>query len=536
MMAAPAGRRGWVVPLATFLTIALVGLWTMRDGLRDLIARIARDQDAGAALLGPVVALWLLHQRRDRLAAMLPAPPRSALAAIPLGAATIALAWWGGETDTQAAGQLAAVATLAVAAVAALGTPALTRLGAVWGAVLLTVPLHGAVRSAIGRPLQEWGATASAAILEPFGIGIERLGANLLVDGKPVAVGEACDGMRMVVALAIVVYAYVFGNRISTSVRILLLLAAPLVALACNILRLPPTVLGYAWLGEEEADLLHDALGWGMLPVCLGLNALLRAGFEWALPEHLVTTEKPRPALRTIPNRPAGLVAGLASVAMFAAGRSLVAEPPPDPAIAAHRARIAETVAALPPRFGPWIGTDVPVPSGAQRILTPNALVCRDMRTLEGDDRATFILVHCSDVRDMLGHWPPVCYRADGWEREEETPHEIEISLDGRPTLKALRHRFARFREEGLPERIEVWTAFLAPRSEPTGNLDAFRARAGRRGTSSLGLAQLQVVLPSEIDEPRRDEIVRNMFADLPANLLDALAADPTGATDRPER
>jgi exosortase len=525
--AEPNGRPGWLVPGSIFLAVTVAGLWATQDGLRDLIGRIARDQDAGAALLAPVVAVWLLYQRRDRLSAMLPAPPRSSLAAIPLGAATIAFAWWGGETDTRVASQLAAVATLAVAAVAALGTPALTRLAAVWGAVLLTVPLPGQVRSAMGRPLQEWGATASAAILEPFGIGIERLGANLLVDGTPVAVGEACDGMRMVVALAVVVYAYVFGNRIAAPVRILLLLSAPLVALACNILRLPPTVLGYAWLGEAEADLLHDALGWGMLPVCLGLNALLRAGFERVLPQRLVATGKSRPAPRAVANLPAGLAAGVASVAIFAAGRPLVAEPPPDPAVAAHRARIAETVAALPPRFGPWIGTDVPVPSGAQRILTPNALICRDVRTLEGDGRATFILVHCADVRDMLGHWPPVCYRADGWERKEEIPREIEIAGAGRPTLKALRHRFARFREEGLSERIEVWTAFLAPRSEPTGDLDAFRARAGRRGTSSLGLAQLQVVVPSEVEESRREELVRAIFSDLPDRVLEALAADP---------
>jgi exosortase len=519
--------RGWLLPMSLFVVVLAAGLWANRDGLRDLVARLARDQDAGAALLGPVVALWLLYQRRDRLAAMLPAPPRSSLVAVPFAAGILALAWWGGETDTLVASQIAAVATLAVAAVAALGLPALTRLGAVWGAVLLTVPLPGQVRSAIGRPLQEWGATASVWILEPFGIGVERLGANLLVDGTPVAVGEACDGMRMVAALAIVVYAYVFGNRIAPLVRFLLLLSAPLVALVCNILRLPPTVLGYAWLGPDEADLLHDALGWGMLPVCLILNALIRAGLESALPDRIVLVRASVRPPAPEPRVAAGLAATLATVSLFIAGQALLAEPPPGPALEAHRKRIADEVAALPMRFGPWVGTDIPIPSGAQRILTPNAVLCRDVSSLEGDGRATFILVHCADLRDMVGHWPPVCYRADGWEREEGLPREIEIAGDGRPTLRSLRHRFARFREDGSPERIEVWTAFLAPRAEPTGDLEALRARSGSRGTSSLGIAQLQVGVPVTIPEEEREQLVRAILSEVPDPLVRALSADP---------
>lgn len=521
--------HGWIAASLVFAAVLAAGLWATWEGMRDLVGRIARDQDAGAALLAPVVAVWLLYQRRDRLAALLPGLPLSSLAAIPLAAATLALAWWAGETDTLVALQLASVATLAVAAVAALGAPVLTRLGAVWGAVLLAVPLPGQARSAIGRPLQEWGATASEWILAPFGIGIERLGANLLVDGAPVAVGEACDGMRMVAALAIVVYAYVFGNRLSPAVRALLLLSAPLVALSCNVIRLPPTVLGYAWLGEAEADLLHDALGWAMLPVCLGLNALLRMGFEAMLPDRLVRTSKPAapaaPASRPVP----AIAAGVAAMAMFALSPTILAEPAPDPAIAAHRARIAAEIGSLPPRFGPWVGTDVPVPSGAQRILTPNALVCREVRTLEGDGRATFILVHCADVRDMLGHWPPVCYRSDGWEREEGDLHEIEVAGDGRPALKAMRHRFVRFRSEGTPERVETWTAFVAPRAEPTGDLDAFRKRATSRGASSLGIAQLQVIVPSELPESEREAIVRAILAEVPADVLRALGSDPLG-------
>jgi hypothetical protein len=266
-----------------------------------------------------------------------------------------------------------------------------------------------------------------------------------------------------------------------------------------------------------------------MLPVCLGLNALLRAGFESVLPDRLVRTSRSAAPVAAVARPGPALAAGVAAMAMFALSPAFLSEPATDPAIAAHRERIATEIASLPPRFGPWVGTDVPVPSGAQRILTPNALVCREVRTLEGDGRATFVLVHCGDVRDMLGHWPPVCYRSDGWEREAGDPHEIEVSGEGRPTTRSMRHRFARFRSEGTPERIEVWTAFIAPRAEPTGDLDAFRERAASRGSSSLGIAQLQVVVPVDIPEAERETIVRSILADVPTDVLRALASDPLG-------
>ena len=39
----------------------------------------------------------------------------------------------------------------------------------------------------------------------------------------------------------------------------------------------------------------------------------------------------------------------------------------------------------------------------------------------------SFLLVQCRDARDLQGHWPPVCYRGQGWVQSAALPRSWEV-------------------------------------------------------------------------------------------------------------
>jgi hypothetical protein len=76
-----------------------------------------------------------------------------------------------------------------------------------------------------------------------------------------------------------------------------------------------------------------------------------------------------------------------------------------------RRTEIRQTMERLPFFVGDrWVGEDLLalLAPEAQELLRPNAIFNR--RYEQGRQRWVHVLiVHCSDARDMIGHYPPVC-------------------------------------------------------------------------------------------------------------------------------
>jgi len=51
------------------------------------------------------------------------------------------------------------------------------------------------------------------------------------------------------------------------------------------------------------------------------------------------------------------------------------------------------------------------------------------------------MIVHCGDVRDMIGHYPPVCYPANGWKPGPSAPTGIQVNQED---ATAYRYEFSR--------------------------------------------------------------------------------------------
>lgn len=267
------------------LAMGALGVLVTLPAWKDIYNIATKVEEQSQILLVPIVALWMAWCRRLRVRFC---EPRGTIIG-PL----IALAGWGcysiGYNGMGPSGPILAlwhVGALAVVVgcvLTVLGKQVLFRFLPAFLVLLFLVPVPGAVRERIAQPLQTATAAATQAILEILGANIERDGNLLRISGKPVAVAEACNGLRMVFALVLVSYAFAFSMPLRNSVRLLVLLASPLAALVCNVLRLVPTVQLYGSAPERWADRFHDLSGWLMLPVAflmlLGIIRLLK----WAL-------------------------------------------------------------------------------------------------------------------------------------------------------------------------------------------------------------------------------------------------------------
>ena len=166
-------------------------------------------------------------------------------------------------------------------AITALGPAVLFKF---WHATLMLafiVPMPNTLRLKIAFPLQTWMATITAGISNFFGQPVDRQGNSLIINGRLVNVVESCNGLRLVWTLILVTWLFAFVTPLKTWVRWTVVLAAPLIAMVCNVIRLVPTLYLHGHASRETADRFHDIAGWCMIPLAffmlMGVISLIEA-------------------------------------------------------------------------------------------------------------------------------------------------------------------------------------------------------------------------------------------------------------------
>lgn len=274
-------RRVW--PAVLVLGAALG--WSFAGTLVGLIDDWGSDDNYSVGALVPIVTLFLLWAQRERFAGVC---TRVCWWGAGLVLAGQALRLFGVLLLFESAERYALWLTV-VGLVLWLAGPA-----AMWKArwvllfLLLAIPLPGRVHNAISGPLQSVATQGAVVGLEILGVTVLRQGnVVLLNDEVPVAVAEACSGLRLLTAFAVVTAAMAFLARRPAWQKAVVLVSCLPIAIACNVLRLTVTALLFLVVDEEKAEwFFHDCAGFFMMPLAVGavflefwvLSRLVRAG------------------------------------------------------------------------------------------------------------------------------------------------------------------------------------------------------------------------------------------------------------------
>jgi exosortase len=290
MMATLCNRKGWTRAhlVMAFVAVALGVLATL-PAWADIVYHVIRrspdtgrltlDEEASHALLVPLVFAWLVWVRRARFRFC---QPRGQL----VGTVLVALGWlisaWGFRNSVKVFYHGGAVMLTVGCLLSVVGKDVLMRFLPAFGVLVFLVPVPGSVRYQIAGPLQTATAQATQTIFEVLGEPVTRTSNQLSINGQAVNIIEACNGLRMVFTLMLVSYAFAFGEPLRHYVRLIILLASPLSAILCNVIRMIPTVWVYGYY-QSMAETFHTWAGWVMLvPAFLILMGVIRV-LRWAM-------------------------------------------------------------------------------------------------------------------------------------------------------------------------------------------------------------------------------------------------------------
>ena len=183
------------------------------------------------------------------------------------------------------------------------------------------------------------------------------------------------------------------------------------------------------------------------------------------------------------------------------------------PPTGVYFAHIREAVDGLPYSIGRWIGEDEAVTPSARELLDPNVIVQRRYVDPETGEWFSVLVVHCGDMRDMQGHYPPVCYPAHGWSMRGS--ERADLGVEG-VRYSVTEYRFAQ--EVGMrEEQIVILNFFVMPSVEApvTPTIARLRRLSQASGTAGLGSAQVQVLFSGSSTESYRREVFERVVSAL---------------------
>ena len=175
-----------------------------------------------------------------------------------------------------------------------------------------------------------------------------------------------------------------------------------------------------------------------------------------------------------------------------------------------YHARVKAAIEQIPYRIGDWRGGDAQVAVSARRLLKPNEILQRKYVNSTTGRHISMLIVHCGDVRDMVGHYPPVCYPATGWKMMGS--EDVSLMIGGNLATA----RWYQFRKTvgGIRNEMSVLDFFVLPISTQSvvADMEVVTRVSQRSNLAGLGVAQVQILVDTDVADEDRMRIVHLML------------------------
>jgi exosortase len=266
------------------MVLLVVTAWSYGRIVPSLFHGWQSNDDYSAGQLVPLVALFFVW-RDWRTLAKLPFVP-CWYGGITLLVVAAAVRTYGLMFVRQSIEQYSLVLAMAGLVLLIAGWQVFRRVVWILLFLFLMFPLPGVVHNAVAGPLQRLATTGSVVLLEAVGASISQQGnVVMLGENTPMAVAEACSGLRMLTAFIIVAAFIAYMVKRPRWQKAVLLASSIPVAVVCNIVRIFATGLLMLHVSSEVGEkFFHDFAGLVMMPAAV----LLLFGELWLLDKVVV--------------------------------------------------------------------------------------------------------------------------------------------------------------------------------------------------------------------------------------------------------
>jgi exosortase D (VPLPA-CTERM-specific) len=364
----------------------------------------------------PFISLFLLWQRRDRLAAARFEPSWLGVAVLGAGLALGAAAY---VATASGVGQYAFLVSLAGLVLAFVGRRQFALLAAPLAMLVFMLPLPELFMKQLSLGLQLVSSQLGVAIIRLAGVSVFLDGNVIDLGTMKLQVVEACSGLRYLLPLATLGCITAFFFRAPLWQRVLLVLSSAPITLLMNSARIALVGVTSEHFGRAAAEgFLHDFEGWAVFMTCMTVlfaemwlfarlaGRRFREVFGIDLPSRVSAPER---RVRSVPRTLRAATALLSLVALAYAFA-------PQPASAVPRREGFDT---FPLEVGAWRGRPEAMQPEHLQILRLDDYLLANY--LDGERRVVNLYMGYYAVQrhGLAAHSPSECLPADGWEMQD---------------------------------------------------------------------------------------------------------------------
>ena len=239
--------------------------------LSALVKQWGTDADMGHGFFVPVIAGYIVWQKRDELLAIKAQPNWWGLAVVMIGGVQLIIGVLGAELFLA---RTSFVIVLIGAVWLLGGDLILKKLEFPLFLLFFMVPIDAVIYNQITFPLQLLASRLADGALTLISVPVLREGNILELPNQRLSVVEACSGIRSLLSLTFLsrVYGYFFEKK--TWIRVALFISTVPIAIVANSSRVTITGILTQVKPDAAEGFFHEAEGWVIFMVALGILLL----------------------------------------------------------------------------------------------------------------------------------------------------------------------------------------------------------------------------------------------------------------------